>query len=138
MRAVDTNLVVRIFSRDDPKQAEIAAKILAAEQVFLAKTVMLEFEWVMRSVYRKPMLAIAAALDRMLATSNVQVEDEEAVVQAVVWFKKGMDFADALHLASSAHVDEFVTFDTALRRRATALGIEPAVITPQQAPATRA
>jgi predicted nucleic-acid-binding protein len=130
MRAVDTNLIVRVFAEDDSKQADIAEGVLAADSVFLPKTVMLEFEWVMRSVYRKPVAAIAAAIERMLETANVQVEDQAAVARAVVWFRQGMDFADALHLASSGHADGFVTFDVDLRRQAGRLDVKPPVVAP--------
>ena len=130
MRAVDTNLVVRIFAEDHSEQAAIAESVLLADSVFLPKTVVLEFEWVMRSVYRKPTPAIAAAIERMLATESVQVEDQSAVMRAVAWFRRGMDFADALHLASSGHADAFVTFDGELRRRAARLDVEPPVVAP--------
>jgi predicted nucleic-acid-binding protein len=131
MRAVDTNLIVRIFAEDDSEQADIAESVLAADSVFLPKTVMLEFEWVMRSVYRKRAAAIAAAIERMLETANVQVEDQPAVTRAVAWFRQGMDFADALHLASSGHTDAFATFDGHLRRQAARLGVKPPVVAPQ-------
>ena len=130
MRAVDTNLIVRVFAEDDSQQADIAYRVLATDSVFLPKTVMLEFEWVMRSVYRKSAKAIAAAIELMLETANVQVEDQMAVTQAVAWFRQGMDFADALHLASSSHADAFLTFDVAVRRRAATLGIKPPVVAP--------
>ncbi len=130
MRAVDTNLIVRIFAEDDSEQADMAEGVLAADSVFLPKTVMLEFEWVMRSVYRKPTATIAAAIERMLETANVQVEDHPAVMRAVAWFRQGMDFADALHLASSGHADAFVTFDGDLRRRAARLSVKPPVVAP--------
>ncbi len=130
MRAVDTNVIVRVFAEDDPEQADIADGVLAADAVFLPKTVVLEFEWVMRSVYRKPAAAIAAAIERMLETANVQVEDQTAVTRAVAWFRQGTDFADALHLASSGHTDAFVTFDIDLRRQAARLGVEPPVVSP--------
>ena len=130
MRAVDTNVIVRVFAEDDPEQADTADGVLAADAVFLPKTVILEFEWVMRSVYRKPAAAIAAAIERMLETANVQVEDQTAVTRAVAWFRQGMDFADALHLASSGHADAFVTFDVDLRRQAARLGVKPPVVAP--------
>jgi hypothetical protein len=41
-----------------------------------------------------------------------------------------MDFVDALHLASSGHVEAFLTFDAGMRRRAASLGIETPVIAP--------
>jgi predicted nucleic-acid-binding protein len=130
MRAVDTNVLVRLLVSDEPAQAEAAERALAAETAFVSKTVMLELEWALRSVYGRSRVEIASAVDGLLASAGIVVEDHAVVQRAVDWLKDGIDFADALHLASSAHVDAFVTFDTALRRRATALGAEPAVVSP--------
>lgn len=130
MRAVDTNLVVRLFARDDAKQVDAARRALAADTVFLPKSVIVEFEWVMRGVYEASRASIASALQTILDTANVEVEDAAAVARAVDWFRQGMDLADAVHLASSAHADSFVTFDRTLRRRATKLQARPVVIEP--------
>jgi predicted nucleic-acid-binding protein len=130
MRAVDTNLIVRLFVHDDAEQARAARRALAAESVFVPKSVILEFEWVMRGVYRESKAAIVSAIEAILTTANVEVEDAAAVTRAVDWFRRGMDFADALHLASSGHADSFVTFDAAMRRRARALATSPEVIAP--------
>jgi predicted nucleic-acid-binding protein len=130
MRAVDTNLLVRLLTDDDPAQAEIVAQVLASDTVFVPKTVVLEFEWVLRSVYGLSRAAIAAGIERLLETVNMELEDQATVARAVGWFKRGMDLADALHLASSGHAVEFVTFDVALRRRAASLGIETPVVAP--------
>ncbi|UYN94640.1 MAG: type II toxin-antitoxin system VapC family toxin [Enhydrobacter sp.] len=130
MRAVDTNLVVRLFAQDDAEQVKAARQALASDTVFIPKSVILEFEWVMRGVYRQSAAAIASAIETILATGNVEVEDAATVARAVGWFRRGMDLADAVHLASSGHADWFVTFDAAMRRRATALKAKPEVIAP--------
>ena len=52
MIAVDTNVVVRIVTADDPEQTEVARKMLQdAERLWLPKTVLLETEWVLRHGY---------------------------------------------------------------------------------------
>ncbi len=130
MRAVDTNLVVRLFVQDDVAQVKAARQALAADTVFVPKSVIVEFEWVMRGAYRESRAAIASAIDMILATANVEVEDAAAVTRAIAWFRQGMDLADAVHLASSGHADWFVTFDAAMRRRAQGLATKPAVIAP--------
>jgi predicted nucleic-acid-binding protein len=84
----------------------------------------------MRGVYRETRAGIATAIETIMNTANVEVEDATAVERAVRWFRQGLDFADAVHLASSGHADQFVTFDTAMRRRAKALGIEPETVAP--------
>ena len=130
MRAVDTNLVVRLFVQDDAEQAKAARQALATDTAFIPKSVIVEFEWVMRGVYRESKAAIASAIETILGTASVEVEDAAAVARAVEWFRQGMDLADAVHLASSGHADWFVTFDAAMRRRATTLGTKPSVIAP--------
>ncbi|MBS0527686.1 MAG: type II toxin-antitoxin system VapC family toxin [Proteobacteria bacterium] len=130
MRAVDTNLVVLLFVQDEAEQVKAARQALTTDTIFIPKSVIVEFEWVMRGAYRESRAAIASAIEAILATANVEVEDAAAVTRAVDWFRRGMDFADALHLSSSSHVDCFVTFDTAMRRRARALAVKPEVIAP--------
>jgi predicted nucleic-acid-binding protein len=130
MHAVDTNLVVRLFAQDDAEQARAARQVLGRDTVFIPKSVILEFEWVMRGVYKESRAAIASAVETILGTANVEVEDATAVARAVDWFRQGLDLADAIHLASSGHVDGFVTFDAAMRRRSQALNTRPAVIAP--------
>jgi predicted nucleic-acid-binding protein len=130
MRAVDTNVLARLFVMDDAAQLVAARQAMAADSIFVPKTVMIELEWVLRSGYGQSRTTIVAAIETILATANVEVEDAAAVARAVDWLRRGMDFADALHLASSRHADAFVSFDVAMRRRASTLGVKPPVVTP--------
>ena len=130
MRAVDTNVLVRLIVDDDPAQADAAQRAMASEPVFVPKTVVLELEWVLRSVYELSPTTIATAIEGLLSAADVSVEDATAIRRAVGWFKDGLDLADALHLASSSHADAFVTFDAAMRRRASAIGVRPRVAAP--------
>jgi predicted nucleic-acid-binding protein len=124
MTAVDTNVLVRIVVNDDPAQSARAAEFLRQQdRVFLAKTVLLEVEWVLRSAYRLGRREILAILRGILAMGSAEVEDEAAVVQAMRWYEEGLDFADSLHVASAGPQRSFVTFDVALQRRARRLGI---------------
>ena len=111
MIAVDTNLVVRLLTKDDPGQAKRAAKIIESDDIFIPKTVMLETEWVLRHAYGIDKIAISEGFQKMMGLSNVRVEDQQSVIQAVSWYESGLDFADALHLSSSTRADGFVTFD---------------------------
>lgn len=128
MRAVDTNVIVRLFADDDAVQSATAQHALAAGSIFVAKTVMIEFEWVLRGVYRLPRTAIVTALEAIAATANIELEDATSVRRAIDWFRQGMDFADALHLASSGHATDFMTFDARMRRRAAMMGASPPVV----------
>jgi predicted nucleic-acid-binding protein len=124
MTALDTNVLVRIITNDDRAQAARAATFLREqERVFIPKTVLLELEWVLRSAYRTEPRAVVSALRDILSVSNVEIEDEAAVTQAIEWHERGMDFADALHVASAGRERKFATFDNRLRRKVRRLGL---------------
>jgi predicted nucleic acid-binding protein len=59
---------------------------------------------------------------QLTATANIEIEDEDAVSLALDWYEGGMDFADALHVASAGRERKFGTFDNALRRKLRGLG----------------
>jgi predicted nucleic-acid-binding protein len=121
MTAVDTNVVVRLLVEDDPEQTEIARRVFASGPIWVAKTVLLETAWVLRSGLRWDELSIRDYLVKLVGLPYVQVEDEPAVTHALALVDHGVDFADALHLSSppGAH---FVSFDRSLVRRAQRAG----------------
>jgi predicted nucleic-acid-binding protein len=130
MRAVDTNILVRLFVNDEPEQFAAAQRALASGPIFIPKTVILECEWVLRGIYGYPRAEIAGVIEGLLSKADVQLEDSVSVERALDWFKRGMDLADALHLASSGHVEAFVSFDNGMRRRSSTIGTEPSVVAP--------
>ena len=117
MIAVDTNVLVRLLTNDHPAQASRAVAIFRSGPLYVAKTVLLECEWVLRYSYARPASVIARALLGVLGLPNVTVEDVSAVYLALGMVERGIDFADALHLASSASAAKFVTFDAQLVKR---------------------
>lgn len=128
MIAVDTNVLVRLVTNDDPVQSAGAARLFVEQDVFVSRTVLLELEWVLRGAYELSPASIRTAFDRLMSVSSVTVEDTAAVARALTWFAGGMDFADALHLASAPElVTEFHTFDKPFARRARKLDTAPAV-----------
>jgi predicted nucleic-acid-binding protein len=116
--AVDTNVVVRLVTKDHPAQAARAAAIFRSGPVHIAKTVLLETAWVLGYAYDLDDGAIANVLRGVAGLPNVELEDAGAVVDALAALERGLDFADALHLASSGGATRFVTFDRRLVRRA--------------------
>ena len=118
MIAVDTNVVVRFLVRDDAKQAARAAELIRSNEIWISKTVLLETEWVLRSLYRFSPESLAEALRALAGLERVFLEDETAVAKALEWFREGLDFADALHLASAGNASQFATFDRKLARQA--------------------
>jgi predicted nucleic-acid-binding protein len=119
--ALDTNVVVRFLTRDDPAQAPRAKALMETSSTFLPRTVVLEIEWVLRTTYRFDRAAVTAALTKLLGLPGLEIEDRSIVVRALDWCRQGLDFADALHLATSAQAEVFATFDRTLRRRARAV-----------------
>ena len=118
MIAVDTNLLVRILTNDDPVQARRAVKILKSDEIFIPKTVLLETEWVLRHAYEIGRSNIITSFQKLLGLPNVNVEDPDGIYQAISWYENRFDFADALHLASSRRCVSFATFDISLIKRA--------------------
>jgi len=109
---------------------------MCADQLWLPKTVLLELEWVLRHCYDLNQEVITETLRKILGLRNLEVEDREAVIQAQLWYSQGMDFGDALHLASSCDADAFVTFDRALAKLAKDLegGPEIELLSPEKQP----
>lgn len=130
MIAVDTNVVVRFLAEDDKVQTDRAEAVLRRGAILVPKTVLLETEWVLRAAYGIPSAEIAAALRRLLGLAGVTAEDPPAAARALAWYEGGLDFADALHLASSAEASRFATFDRPLVRHAKTLDNAPAVFEP--------
>lgn len=121
MIAVDTNILVRIVTNDQPEQARRAALLLLNQSVFVSKTVILEVEWVLRYSYKLDRKVIFSTIQNILAIHNFTVEQHSTIEQALLWYEQGMDFADALHLACSLHADNFVSFDKKLIKKAISL-----------------
>lgn len=117
MIAVDTNVVVRVLTNDDPEQAAAVAALLEREAVFLPLSVVLETEWVLRSVYGLDRRVVVSALRRFLGIPTVTTESAGRIGQALAWYEEGFDFADALHLASASEVgaERLATFDGRFR-----------------------
>jgi hypothetical protein len=73
--------------------------------------------------------AIAKSIRAVAGLPNVTLENQTEVADALAWFEQGLDFADALHLTSSASAERFGTFDEKLIKRAQGLSeVEPVVI----------
>ena len=129
MVAIDTNVLVRLLTGDEPAQTTRACAIFERETVLLAKTVILETEWVLRRLYRFGSARIADAFLALIALPDLVCEDMGAMADAIQWMRGGMDFADALHLASARPAGRFATFDDKLVQRAAKIA-DIAVIRP--------
>jgi len=118
MIAVDTNVLVRFLVRDDAGQAARAAELIQSSEIWISKTVLLETEWVLRSLYDFSPQRVAGALRALAGLETIFLEDAGAVAKALNWFEQGLDFADALHLASAGNAKQFATFNRKFARQA--------------------
>lgn len=120
MTAVDTNILVRYAVKDDRRQTIVATEFLRNNATVLLKTVLLELVWVLSSAsgYNLERPVVAERLYHLCGLSTITVEDAAQVKQAIDLFERGMDFADALHLASSTPHDAFATMDKRLSSKA--------------------
>jgi predicted nucleic-acid-binding protein len=127
VRAVDTNVLVRYLVADDAAQFRHARRVMESGGVFVAKSVLLETEWVLRRALALKRPQLLAVLDGLAGAAEVELEDRVTVLRAIEGFRAGMDFADALHVASRGPAADFVTFDRDLASAARKAGVEGVV-----------
>ena len=131
MRALDTNVLARFFvdDTDDAQAAKQRPAAIAAlaGRSFVSVTVLLELEWVLRGFYELSTRDMSRVLRALASIEHVTLEDRGAVLVAVDAFDRGLDFADALHLARSSRASGFATFDQRLAKRAKGLALTPPV-----------
>jgi predicted nucleic-acid-binding protein len=132
--ALDTNILARaIVVEMDADEVTIAqqqraqALLASGQGLFIPVTVVEELEWVLRGAYGMRRDDIADVFDDMLAVENLVLDRAAAIRQAVVGYRSGLDFSDALHLAQSGLCAGLVTFDARFAKRAQRLGLLPSV-----------
>jgi predicted nucleic-acid-binding protein len=99
MRAVDTNLLVRLITRDDAKQTR-AAQAFVEGGAWASLVVLAETAWVLRAVYELKPAAIATAIDMLLNNSVLSLQEPEVVAAALEHFRRqpALGFTDCLIL----------------------------------------
>ena len=99
MRAVDTNLLVRILARDDPKQVRLADEFVAAG-AWVSLLALAETMWVLSTVYERDVPELGASVEQLLNHKDLSVQDADVVAAAVERFqqKPALGFSDCLVL----------------------------------------
>ena len=99
MRAVDTNLLVRLVARDDVKQVA-AAETFVERGAWVSHLALAEATWVLSSVYERDAADVATAVEMLLNHKTITVQDSEAVSAALEHFRKrpAVGFSDCLLL----------------------------------------
>ena len=119
MIGLDTNILVRYLTQDDPIQSAKAAKIVEQQLTeekpgFVSIVAIVETVWVLERAYALTPLEIARAVEQILQTDVLVVENEQEVFTAVIALKNGQgSFADAVIAALGAKngCSRTLTFD---------------------------
>jgi len=119
MRAVDTNVLVRLVTRDDAKQVAAAESFVAAG-AWISHVVLAETLWVLESVYELDAERRATAIDMLLNHANITLQDPDVVTAALTHFRRkpSLGFSDCLVLATARKAGHLPlgTFDRDLGR----------------------
>ncbi|MBI1787329.1 MAG: type II toxin-antitoxin system VapC family toxin [Acidobacteria bacterium] len=102
MRAVDTNVLVRLAARDDARQVA-AAEAFVAKGAWVSHLVLVEAIWVLASVYRLTPSKLATAVEMFLNHRNLAVQEPDTVAAALEHFRKkpALGFSDCLVLEAA-------------------------------------
>ena len=119
MRAVDTNVLVRLLARDDAAQAAQADEFIGAG-AWASHLVLAETIWVLESVYDRTPSQLAAALSLLLDHQSLSLQDAGTVAAALTHFKHkpALGFSDCLvlEIARKAGHQPLGTFDKRLAK----------------------
>jgi predicted nucleic-acid-binding protein len=114
MRAVDTNVLVRLITRDDARQVAVA-EAFVAPGAWVSHLAVAEATWVLASVYERGREAIATAVEMLLSHEHLTLQDSETVAAAVAQFRRQpkVGFSDCLmvEVARKAGHTPLGTFD---------------------------
>ncbi|HWE05234.1 MAG TPA: PIN domain-containing protein [Rhizomicrobium sp.] len=114
MRAIDTNVLVRLIARDDPEQTESAEEFVS-KGAWISQLVLAETIWILDSAYERGRGEIATAIEMLLNRAQLSVQDADVVAAALAVFRSrsAVSFSNALIVESarrSGHLP-VATFD---------------------------
>jgi predicted nucleic-acid-binding protein len=119
MRAVDTNVLVRLITRDDPRQVATAEAFLAGG-AWVSHVVLAETAWVLAAVYELETASIATAVEMLLNHQHLSLQDADVVAAALARYraKPGIALSDCLvlEIARKAGHVPLGTFDRQLAK----------------------
>ncbi len=119
MRAIDTNLLVRLIVHDDARQVK-AAEAFVARGAWVSHLVLVEALWVLDAVYERSAAQIVDAVDLLLQHQEFALQDADVVAAALEHFRKrpALGFSDCLVLETARKAGHLPlgTFDRNLAR----------------------
>ena len=126
MTGLDTNVLVRYLTQDDPRQSRranalVAEAVAGGERLFIGTVVLCELVWVLRGPYALDKAAVVASLERILATAQLEIDQKDLVREALEDYRTGGgDFADYVIGRRGREVgcEQTATFDRRLKTSA--------------------
>jgi predicted nucleic-acid-binding protein len=119
MRAVDTNVLVRLIARDDAKQVR-AAESFISSGAWVSHLVLAEAVWVLSTVYALDASEVATAVDMLLSHETLSLQESEVVESALARYRQrpAIGFSDCLvlEIARKAGHTPLGTFDKNLSK----------------------
>lgn len=123
MRGLDTNVLVRYLTQDDPSQSKRANALIEkcvdrGERLYIGAIVMCELVWVLETAYRFEKTSVLLAVERILETTPLIVEDRDLIYDTLEAFRSGSgDFSDYIIgiRNRAAGCQDTVTFDRSLK-----------------------
>jgi len=121
---VDTNVLVRAFTEDDPRHSKVAQQLLArADLVAVPTAALCEFVWVLRRGYQLDETSVAGAIRGLINSENV-VLSRPAAEAGLALLEAGSDFADGVIAFEGRSLggETFVSFDKKAVKQLSAQG----------------
>lgn len=119
VRAADTNILVRLLTRDDPAQTEAAEALLKDGPLWVSHVVLAETAWVLEKGYERPKDQIFAVMTALVDNQDIHVDEPAVVAAALASFgASSAGFSDCLILEvakSKGHLP-LATFDRKLAK----------------------
>lgn len=129
MISLDTNVLVRYFAKDEGSQLKRVHRLLERKDAafFVCDLVLVETDWVLRSLYDWSRREVADAFARLTTVHNLKFENEARPRIALGLVEEGADFADEMIVGASRErgSDSFATFDRGIIRRHKGFAISP-------------
>lgn len=117
MTAIDTNVLVRLLTRDDARQAAVADRFIE-DGAWVSILAIAEAAWVLRTIYKQSHAGIAAAVEMLLTHKDLVLQDSDVVAAALDLYRSrpALGFSDCLmlHVARKAGHRPLGTFDRTL------------------------
>jgi len=123
VKGLDTNVLVRYLTEDDPRQAAAAVKEIEGtgkkdEKLIVQPLVLCELAWVLDSAYGVGKKELLDVFERILRTAQFEIPGKDLVWRSLADYRAGKgDFSDHLlgRLNEDAGASVTITFDRALR-----------------------